>query len=482
MSLLSCVICTPLLGSALLCLLPERHPILLKTVALWTSCLTLLASLFLWITFDSGSAQFQHIQVVPWIGNANLDVLLGIDGISLFFVLLTTLLTPICLLVGWSSVTHMHREYCIAFLCMESLVLLVFCTLDLLLFYVFFESVLIPMFLVIGIWGARARKIRAAYQFFLYTLLGSVLMLVAILSMYLQAGSTDYLTLTLCDFSEERQILLWLAFFASFAVKVPMIPVHLWLPEAHVEAPTAGSVVLAGVLLKLGSYGLLRFSMVLFPYASTYFTPLVFLMSLVGIVYASLTTLRQVDLKKVIAYSSVAHMGIVTLGLFSANVQGIEGSLLLQLSHGLVSGALFLCVGVVYDRYKTRLIPYYSGLVHTMPVYALVFLFFTMANLAFPGTSSFPAEMLCLVGSYQANTFACVVAATGMILGAAYSLWLYNRVVYGTFKPHALTHFADINRREFFTILPLLVLSVWMGVYPESFLSCMHASVVHMIL
>jgi proton-translocating NADH-quinone oxidoreductase chain M len=357
----------------------------------------------------------------------------------------------------------------------------VFCMLDLLLFYVFFESVLIPMFIIIGVWGSRERKIRAAYQFFLYTLVGSVLMLLAILAIYFQAGTTDLEVLLTTNFSEKRQLLLWLAFFCSFAVKVPMIPVHIWLPEAHVEAPTAGSVILAGVLLKLGTYGFLRFSIPLFPLATVYFTPLVYTMSVIGIVYASLTTLRQIDLKKIIAYSSVAHMGFVTLGLFSLNVQGIEGSILLMLSHGFVSSALFLCVGVLYDRHKTRLVKYYGGVVHVMPVFSVLFLIFTLGNLSLPGTSSFIGEFLILTGAFQTNTFIATVAATGMILGGAYSIWLYNRVVFGNFKPMYLHTFSDVNRREFWLFVPFVAVVLWMGVYPNIFVDCMHCSVVNCI-
>lgn len=474
LTLLETVVLSPLIGALLICAVPSRNPRMVQVLALLCSCCTLILSLFLWVQFDLTTAQFQFCYDRPWIPNANFSFALGLDGISLFFVLLTALLTPICLLAGWTNLQTSIREYCLSFLILETSVLLIFTSLDLMLFYVFFETVLIPMFLVIGIWGSRERKIRAAYQFFLYTFLGSVLMLIALLALYLEAGSLDYRVLRECAFSPEKQLLLWLAFFASFAVKVPLIPVHLWLPEAHVEAPTAGSVLLAGVLLKLGSYGLLRFSMVLFPYASVVCAPFVFLLSLLGVVYASLTTIRQVDLKKIIAYSSVAHMGIVTLGLFSWNIQGIEGSLLLQLSHGVVSGGLFLCIGCLYDRTKTRLLPYYSGLVQTMPVYAILFLVLTLANIGVPGTSSFPAEMLSMFGAFQVNPLSGIIAATGMISGAAYSLWLYNRVIFGTIKLHAFQAFADLSRREVCMILPLVVLAIWMGITPDVFLSPMH--------
>lgn len=476
-SLLPFVLLSPLVGSVVLLFIPSWRVRTIKSIALCTSVITFLASLFLWVFFNSSISKFQFMYTLDWLPLSNIQCTLGIDGISLFFVLLTTFLTPICILTGWTSVTKYVREYMIAFLVMESLTIAVFCMLDLLLFYVFFESVLIPMFVIIGVWGSRERKIRAAYQFFIYTLFGSVLMLLAILLIYFQAGTTDLHILLATEFSERRQILLWLAFFASFAVKVPMVPVHIWLPEAHVEAPTAGSVVLAGIMLKLGTYGFLRFSIPMFPEATLYFTPLIYTMSVIGVMYASLTTVRQIDMKKIIAYSSVAHMAFVTLGLFSLNVQGIEGALLLMLSHGLVSGALFLCVGVLYDRHKTRLVKYYGGCVHTMPVFAVLFLFFTMGNISLPGTSSFIGEFLVLLGIFQSNTFITVLAATGMVLGGAYSLWLYNRVVFGTFKPSYLSTFSDVNRREFFVFLPFVVGVLWMGLYPEVFLDPMHASV-----
>jgi len=333
------------------------------------------------------------------------------------------------------------------------------------------------MFLIIGIWGSRERKIRAAYQFFLYTLVGSVVMLLALLCIYFQTGTTDLQVLLATEFSERRQILLWFAFFCSFAVKVPMIPVHIWLPEAHVEAPTSGSVILAGLLLKLGTYGFLRFSIPLFPLATLYFTPLIYTMSVIGIVYASLTTLRQIDLKKIIAYSSVAHMGFVTLGLFSLNNQGVEGSVLLMLSHGFIASALFLCVGVLYDRHKSRIVKYYGGHVSSMPMFSFFFLLFTLGNLSLPGTSSFIGEFLILVGAFQTHTFLTTLAAIGMVLGGAYSLWLYNRVIFGYSKTIYINTVTDINRREFWIFIPFVFCVLWMGVYPESFLAPIHCSV-----
>ncbi|XP_035819506.1 NADH-ubiquinone oxidoreductase chain 4 [Zea mays] len=335
--------------------------------------------------------------------------------------------------------------------------------------------------IIIGVWGSRQRKIKAAYQFFLYTLLGSVFMLLAILLILLQTGTTDLQILLTTEFSERRQILLWIAFFASFAVKVPMVPVHIWLPEAHVEAPTAGSVILAGILLKLGTYGFLRFSIPMFPEATLCFTPFIYTLSAIAIIYTSLTTLRQIDLKKIIAYSSVAHMNLVTIGMFSLNIPGIGGSILLMLSHGLVSSALFLCVGVLYDRHKTRLVRYYGGLVSTMPNFSTIFFFFTLANMSLPGTSSFIGEFLILVGAFQRNSLVATLAALGMILGAAYSLWLYNRVVSGNLKPDFLYKFSDLNGREVFIFLPFLVGVVWMGVYPKVFLDCMHTSVSNLV-
>ena len=478
--LLPTLILPPLVGSIILLFVPSSSVTAIRVLGLLTSSGTFILSLVAWVLFDPSSTKFQFVYEAPWSGTSNIYLILGIDGISLFFVVLTAFLIPLCLLCGWESIER-QKEYVIAFLVLEALTISVFCLLDLFLFYVFFESVLIPMFFIIGIFGSRERKIRAAYQFFLYTLLGSVLMLLGILMIYAQTGTTQVELLYTTEFSETAQILLWLSFFASFAVKVPMVPVHIWLPEAHVEAPTAGSVILAGIMLKLGTYGFLRFSIPLFPEASLYFTPLVFTMSVVAVMYTSLTTVRQVDLKKIIAYSSVAHMNFVTLGLFSLNPLGVEGSILLMLSHGLVSPALFLCIGALYDRYKTRLLKYYGGSVRTMPILSAVFLFFTMGNISLPGTSSFVGEFMVLSGTFVANPLICFLGATGMVLGAAYSLWLYNRVVFGAFKPHFLSTYADLNRREFFIFLPLIGSVLWMGIYPEVFLNEIHASVYNLL-
>ena len=481
LSLLSTILFLPLFTSLLLLFIPNSKVKVAKNIALISSCLNFILSLFLWVRFDYGTAKFQFFESFYWLPYSNIHFVLGVDGLSIYFIVLTTFLIPACLLVGWYSIKKNVKEYLIAFLVLESFMIAVFCMLDLLIFYVFFESVLIPMFLIIGVWGSRERKIRAAYQFFLYTLFGSVLMLLAILLIHFQTGTTDYQILLATEFSEKRQLLLWLAFFASFAVKVPMVPVHIWLPEAHVEAPTAGSVILAGILLKLGTYGFLRFSIPMFPEATLFYTPLIYTMSVIAIIYASLTTLRQVDLKKIIAYSSVAHMNYVTLGIFSLNLQGIEGSLLLMLSHGLVSSALFLCVGCLYERSHTRLVKYYGGAVQTMPIFSLIFLFFTLGNISLPGTSSFVGEFLILAGAFQTNPFAGTLAASGMIFGTAYSMWLFNRVIFGNIKTQSFSSFADLNRREVYMFLPFIFGVLWMGLYPEMFLEGMHVSVANLI-
>jgi len=505
-----------------------------KSIALIASLLTFIASLVLWVLFDTATPEFQfvtefrlgmpkEITASSNLGNQLSETTaiasFGVDGVSLLLVVLTCLLIPICILLTWehgftggSLALHNHnvelpkkqvtgsfgrltnvKLYLVSYLLLQSLLIGAFTALDLLVFYILFESVLLPMYFIIGVWGSRERKIRAAYQFFLYTLFGSLFMLLGILMLYFQTGSTDVQTLYMSEISESRQLLLWLALFFSFAVKVPMIPVHLWLPEAHVEAPTSGSVILAGVLLKLGTYGFIRYSLPILPYASWYFAPVVSVLSVLAIVYASLTTLRQVDLKKIIAYSSVAHMGFVTLGVFAPAAEnsiasgchsslplGIEAGLFLMLSHGVVSSGLFLCVGVLYERHKTRLLQYYGGLAQVMPMFSCVFLLFILANLSLPMTSNFIGEFMVLLNTYDANTILGVFAATGMVFGAAYSIWMYNRVVFGTSpKMEYLTQFADVHRRETFALLPLLILVFWMGIYPESFLQVFHSSVIH---
>jgi NADH-quinone oxidoreductase subunit M len=441
-----------------------------RATALLTSIFTFAASLYMYAAFDKGSADFQFVEQMPWIGMGGINIAykMGIDGISVFFILLSTFLTPICILASWEAIEHRVKEYMIAFLMLETMMVGMFCSLDLVLFYVFFEGVLIPMFLIIGVWGGP-RRVYAAFKFFLYTLLGSVLLLLAVLALYWKFGTTDIVALSAMSVPPEMQKWLWLAFFASFAVKVPMWPVHTWLPDAHVEAPTAGSVILAGVLLKMGGYGFLRLSIPILPDASAYFTPLVFGLSVIAVIYTSLVALAQEDMKKLIAYSSVAHMGFVTLGIFTFTQQGFDGSMFQMLSHGIVSAALFLCVGVVYDRLHTREIGRYGGLVQNMPRYATAFMVFMLASVGLPGTSGFVGEFLVLAGSYQVNTTVTALAATGVVLGAAYMLFLYKRVVFGELTKPDVRAMKDLSPREIAIFLPMIALVLWMGIYPSSF-------------
>jgi NADH-quinone oxidoreductase subunit M len=447
----------------------------MRFTALFTTLITFLVSLSLWVGFDRSQAGFQFLELHSWLGDFA-TYRLGVDGISMPFVLLTTFLMPICILASW-KITYRVKEYMIAFLVLETMMVGVFVSLDLFLFYLFFEGGLIPMFLIIGVWGGAGR-VYASFKFFLYTLLGSVLMLLAMFAMYFQAGTSDITVLLQnAAFPANMQIWLWLAFFASFAVKMPMWPVHTWLPDAHVEAPTAGSVILAAILLKMGGYGFIRFSLPMFPDASVYFTPLVFTLSIVAIIYTSLVALAQQDMKKLIAYSSVAHMGFVTMGIFSMTRQGIDGAMFQMISHGLVSGALFLCVGVVYDRLHTREISAYGGLVYRMPFYAMAFMLFTMANVGLPGTSGFVGEFLALAGTLKVNTTAAILATTGIILSAGYALWLYRRVVFGTLARPQLAHMPDLSAREIAALLPLVYLTIHFGVYPTVVLDIFSASV-----
>jgi proton-translocating NADH-quinone oxidoreductase chain M len=447
----------------------------IKKYALFYSGFIFLISLFLWINFDLLSPSYQFIININWIPIYNYTVIFGVDGLSLFFILLSTLLIFLCILGSWETVKHSIKEYFLCFIALDILLILVFSVGDIFLFYIFFESILIPMFLIIGIWGSRERKIRAVYLFFFYTLIGSLFMLLAILYIYNKAGTTNYEAVLRLSFSVEEQKWLWMAFFLSLASKIPLFPFHVWLPEAHVEAPTSGSVLLAGILLKLGTYGFLRFSLPLFPDASLYFSPLVFTLSILGIIFTSLTAMRQTDFKRIIAYSSVAHMNLVLMGIFSFHLPGLEGSLLQSLSHGFVSSALFFLIGVLYDRYHSRLVLYYGGLVHIMPLYTLIFLLFTMANIALPGTSSFIGEFLILAGIYKYNTIAAILGTTGMILGGAYSLWLYNRIAYGNIKIDYTLQFSDLNLREFSILLPLILGTLIMGIYPNIFLDYIHS-------
>ena len=448
--------------------------------AFWVSLVTFLASLVLWFNFEPGTADFQFVEQHDWLPEYKIAYLMGVDGISVFFVLLSTLLTPICILASWTAIQERVKEYMIAFLVLETMMVGMFCALDFMVFYIFFEAVLIPMFLIIGVWGGP-RRVYAAFKFFLYTLLGSVLMLLAIIAMYIVAGTTDVPALMQFNFDPALQTWLWLAFFASFAVKVPMWPVHTWLPDAHVEAPTAGSVILAGVLLKMGAYGFLRFSLPMLPIASDFFTPLIFTLSIVAVIYTSLVALAQEDMKKLIAYSSVAHMGFVTVGIFAVNQQAVEGAIIQMLSHGFVSGALFLCVGVVYDRIHSREITRYGGLVNRMPKYAFVFMLFMLASVGLPGTSGFVGEFLIMLGAFEVNTWVAFLIATGMVLGAAYMLYLYRRIIFGDLTKEDLKSILDLNAREVATFTPLVVLVLWMGIYPAPFLDMISASVANLI-
>ncbi len=451
-----------------------------RYAALWTTIVTFVVSLLIPFNFVNAESGFQFVENASWLGGyANYRM--GVDGISMPLVILTTFLMPICILASW-YVDKRVKEYMIAFLVLECLMIGVFCALDIVLFYVFFEAGLIPMFLIIGIWGG-ARRVYASFKFFLYTLLGSVLMLLAIIAMYWHAGTTDIAVLLSNPktFPPEMQTWLWLAFFASFAVKMPMWPVHTWLPDAHVEAPTAGSVILAAILLKMGGYGFLRFSLPMFPDASLYFQNFVYVLSVVAIVYTSLVALVQEDMKKLIAYSSVAHMGFVTMGIFSMTRQGVDGAVFQMISHGLVSGALFLCVGVVYDRMHTRDIAAYGGLANRMPLYAGIFMLFTMANVGLPGTSGFVGEFMTLLGTFASNTWVAFFATFGVILSAGYALWLYRRVIFGKMEKPNLEWMPDITRREFATLFPLLVLTILFGVYPAPILDVIGATVENLL-
>jgi NADH-quinone oxidoreductase subunit M len=449
-----------------------------KWIALATTLATLALSVLLTADYDPLNPGFQFVETIPWFAGAGYSM--GIDGISVLFVLLTAFLLPLCIIASWKSIEKRVLEYLIAFLILETLVIGVFCALDLILFYIFFEGGLLPMFLIIGIWGG-ARRVYAAFKFFLYTLLGSVLMLAAILVMASVAHTTSIPQLMAYHFDPKLQTWLWLAFFASFAVKMPMWPVHTWLPDAHVEAPTAGSVILAGILLKLGGYGFLRFCLPMFPQASLFFTPLVFALSVIAIIYTSLVAFRQTDIKKLIAYSSVAHMGFVTMGIFAGNAQGVQGAMYQMLSHGVISGALFLCVGVVYDRMHTREIAFYGGLVNRMPWYAAVFLLFTMGNVGLPGTSGFVGEILTMTGVYGASTWTALLSATGVILSAVYALSLYRRVVFGEMSNPKLMAISDLEKREVLIFAPLIIGTLVLGIQPGLILNLTQASVDHLV-
>lgn len=450
-----------------------------RWIALWTTLITFAVSLILVWRFDPTVADFQFVEKANWLATG-ITYHMGVDGISLPFVILTTALMPFCIIASWKSVTNRVREYMMAFLVLETLMVGTFSALDLVLFYLFFEGGLIPMFLIIGVWGGP-RRVYASFKFFLYTLLGSVLMLLAIMALYWNGGTTDIPTLMHTAVPRSLQTWAWLAFFASFAVKMPMWPVHTWLPDAHVEAPTAGSVILAAILLKMGGYGFLRFSLPMFPLASYDFAPLIFTLSVIAIIYTSLVALMQEDMKKLIAYSSVAHMGFVTMGIFAGTIQGVAGGVFQMISHGIVSGALFLCVGIVYDRMHTREIAAYGGLVNRMPLYAMTFMVFTMANVGLPGTSGFVGEFMTLLGTFKVSIPTAFFATTGVILSACYALWLYRKVVFGTLVKPSLASIKDLTFRECVTLFPLIALTILFGVYPKPVFDMSAASVQQLV-
>ena len=481
--LLSLLTFLPLVGAVvIMCVRGDEATVAsnARWAALWTSLIVLALSLVLWFRFDTSEPGFQFVENADWLPEWKISYRMGVDGISVLFVLLSTVLTPICVLSAWEAIHTRVREFMIAFLVLETMMVGMFSALDFVLFYMFFEGVLIPMYLIIGVWGGP-RRVYASIKFFLYTLAGSVLMLLALLAMWYAAGTTDIERLLNTQFAPAMQTWLFLAFLASFAVKVPMWPVHTWLPDAHVEAPTAGSVILAGVLLKMGAYGFLRFSVPMLPVASAHFAPLIYTLSVVAVIYTALVALAQTDMKKLIAYSSVAHMGVVTIGIFTFNAQGIGGALFQMLSHGVVSAALFLCVGVVYDRIHSRDIARYGGLADRMPVYATVFLLFTMASIGLPGTAGFVGEFLVLVGAFKVSFWLALLGSMGMILGAAYMLWLYRRVVFGKLTKDELKSILDLSPREVGMFVPLVLLALWMGIYPSSFTSFFEASVGAMV-
>jgi len=480
--ILSAIIFIPLIGALFILVTKEEQKAVVKNskyVAIFSSLTNFFLSIFLWYSFDTSTSEFQFVEEKNWM-EGFINFQLGIDGISILFILLTTFIAPICIFSGINSIRFKLKEFLIAILVMETFMLGVFCSLDLVIFYLFFEGGLIPMFLIIGIWGGQ-KRVYSAFKFFLFTLLGSVLMLIAIISIYWITGTTDVIKLLDIRIPQEYQYLLWLAFFSSFAVKLPMWPFHTWLPDAHVEAPTAGSVILAAILLKMAGYGFMRFSLGLFPVASDYFTPLIFTLSIIAIIYTSLVALMQDDMKKLIAYSSVAHMGFVTIGIFSLTKQGLEGSIIQMMSHGLISAALFLCVGVVYDRLHSRMISSYGGLVNIMPKYAFVFMIFVLAALGLPGTSGFVGEFLILVGTFQINIFVAVLASLGVILAAAYMLWLYKRVIFGKMASSEIKEMADLNKTEIYIFASLVFLTLFFGIYPEPLFNTIDISVSNLI-
>jgi len=481
--ILSITIFLPLLGALVILLIKddENSENNIKKVALWTSVGVFLLSLFIWLQFDSSNSGYQFQEKFIWFNDFNFYYHIGIDGISLFMVILSTFLTPLCILASWESIKKRVKEYMIAFLFLETVMIGMFASIDILLFYIFFEVVLIPMYLIIGIWGGE-RRIYASFKFFLYTLLGSVLMLIAIITIYRLTNSMSIEDLQGNYFAKNVQIYLWLAFFASFAVKIPMWPFHTWLPDAHVEAPTAGSVILAGVLLKMGGYGFIRFSLGMLPEASEYFSPLIMTLSIVAVVYTSLVALAQTDIKKLIAYSSIAHMGLVTIGIFIVNSQGLEGAMIQMISHGVLSGALFLSVGVIYDRMHTRDINFYGGLVNRMPIYATVFMIFMLGSVGLPGTSGFVGEFLVIVGAFKYSSFVVIGAATGIVLSAVYMLYLYKRIIFGEMSNDKLIEILDLNNREKIILIPLAIAVIFIGIFPNVFIEPMRLPIESIII
>ena len=476
--LLTVIIFLPLVGSLIILLIKESsiNSLNIKWAALWTSIGTFILSCLLWIQFDYNNNSYQFVEKIRWFDDFNFNYHIGVDGISLFMILLCTFLTPLCILASWKNIKNNIKEYMISFLFLETVMIGMFASIDILLFYIFFEAVLIPMYLIIGIWGGD-RRIYASFKFFLYTLLGSVLMLVAIIIIYRNTGVMNIQDLQGNYFDKSTQKFLWLAFFASFAVKIPMWPFHTWLPDAHVEAPTAGSVILAGVLLKMGGYGFIRFSLGMLPEATAFFIPFIMSLSIIAIIYTSLVALAQEDIKKLIAYSSVAHMGIVTIGIFLVNQQGLEGAMIQMISHGVVSAALFLCVGVIYDRMHTRQISFYGGLVNKMPAYATVFMIFMLASVGLPGTSGFVGELLVILGAFKVSTFIAIGASLGIILSAVYMLYLYKRIIFGVITNEKVKDILDLDLREKIILIPLLLTVLLIGIFPNIFLDPMRQSI-----
>jgi proton-translocating NADH-quinone oxidoreductase chain M len=477
--LLNILLTTLILGTIVLSFINNRA--MLQYVSLFVSGLTLLISTYIFVIFDKNQTFFQEIVTYYFDSNyLNFSYSFGLDGLSVSFLFLSCFLIFLCILFIWDEVRF--KEYVISLLVIELLLCLIFTVLDLFLFYIFFEGILIPMYLIIGVWGSRERKVRAVYLFFFYTLCSSILMLISILYIYSKVGSLNYELLLAQEFTFNEQLFIWFAFFFSFSSKIPMFPFHIWLPEAHVEAPTVGSVLLAGVLLKLGVYGFLRYSLAIFPEISVFLSPFVYSLSLIGIIYASFAALRQTDLKRIIAYSSIAHMSLVVLGLFSFHSLGIEGAILQSISHGFVAGGLFLLIGILYDRYHSRFLYYYGGLVHFMPLYSAIFLIFTMSNIALPGTSSFIGEFMILIGTYKTSIFVTILAALGVILSGTYSLWLYNRIIFGNIKMSYTTLFKDLTLREFLIMFPLIIFVFVLGLSPNVFLSYIHATAVYFFI